>query len=124
MKQRALALRARLAATAGLLLIASPAWASSTTGLLTLLVGIPTLLVATAVLALMLRRPRTSSSVWICISVLAVPWIYDLLLVPDALSLVRHGARDDAAISLAFFGLLVLVCWLAYRLVRRDAGRP
>jgi hypothetical protein len=114
--------RAQFASAAGLLLIAWPAWASSTTGMLTLLVGIPSLLVAAAVLVLMLRRPRTPSSVRLCIGLLALPVLYDLLLVPDAISLVRDGPRVDAGIAVAFFGLLVLVCGLGLQLVRLNRG--
>ena len=105
-------------ATTALLLAAWPAAAYASNGLLTLVVGIPLLLVACAFLALMLTF-RSRKPARIAAAVLFAPTLaYSLYVSLDAVELLKHIGSENSMIGLAFFGLLVLSCVLFYMVAR------
>jgi len=110
-------------ATTALLLAAWPAAAYASNGLLTLVVGIPLLLVACALLALMLafrsRKPARIAAVVLFAPTLA----YSLYVSLDAVELLKHIGSENSMIGLAFFGLLVLSCVLFYMVARNRSAR-
>lgn len=102
----------KIAATAALLMASWPAAASD--GLLTLVVGIPLLVVACAFLALMLPV-RSRKPVRIVCAVLFAPTLaYSLYVALDAVQLLSRMGSENSMIGIAFFSLLVLSCALFY----------
>ena len=110
-------------ATTALLITSCPAVAHASDGLLTLIVGIPLLLVACAFLALMLFV-RSHKSAKIASAVLFAPTLaYSLYVSLDAVQLLKHIGSENSMIALAFFGLLALSCVLFYLVAGRRSGR-
>lgn len=106
------------AATTALLLASWPAAAYASNGLLTLVVGIPLLLVACAFLALLLTF-RSRKPARIAAAVLFAPTLtYSLYVSLDAVELLKHIGSENSMIGLAFFGLVVLSCVLFYLVTR------
>lgn len=105
------------AATA--LALCSPAALADPHGLLTLVVGVPLLLVASVVLGILLVL-RPSAPVRIVSIVLFAPTLaYSLYVALDALTLFTDIGSENAMIGFAFFGLLALACLLFFLIVRR-----
>lgn len=88
-------------------------------GLLTLVVGVPLLLVACVVLGVLLAL-RSIRSVRIIAIVLFSPvFLYSLYVALDASTLFKDIGSENAMIGFAFFGLLGLACLLFCLIVRR-----
>ena len=105
------------AATA--LALCSPAALADPHGLLTLVVGVPLLLVASVVLGVLLIL-RPSAPVRIVSILLFAPTLaYCLYVALDALTLFTDIGSENSMIGFAFFGLLALACLLFFLIVRR-----
>lgn len=109
----------RLLAASALCLGSSAALAADPHGLLTLVVGVPLLLVASAVLFVMLVLPPTQT-VKVLSAVLFLPTLfYSLYVALDALTLFDDIGSENSMIGFAFFGLFALACLLFCIVVRR-----
>ncbi|MGJ7541924.1 hypothetical protein [Variovorax sp. LT1R16] len=109
----------RLLTAAALVLGPSAALASNPHGLLTLVVGVPLLLAASVVLAILLvlrsRKPARVLAV-----VLFLPtFFYSLYVALDARTLLGDIGSENSMLGLTFFGLLALACLLFFLIVRR-----
>ena len=110
-----------LAVTA--LLLASPAAiAADPPGLLTLVVGVPLLAVASFVLTLLLiLRPGTLRRR--IAGVLFIPTLlYSLYVALDAATLFQDLGSENSMIGVAFFTLLALSCALFRAAIQRPAS--
>lgn len=104
---------------AAALALCSPAALADPHGLLTLVVGVPLLLVASIVLGILLLL-RHSAPVKIVSIVLFAPTLaYSLYVALDALTLLNDIGSENSMIGFAFFGLLALACLLFFLIVRR-----
>jgi len=99
--------QARRSVVAAVLLLASwPAAASDLHGVLTLVVGIPVLVVASVLLAIMLPF-RSRKTARFITAFLFIPTLgYSLYVAFDAVTLFREIGSENSMIGLAFFGLL------------------
>ena len=114
----------QLATTALTALLPFPAVASSADGLLTIFVGLPTLLVLLAglVIALRLRPGKGFKSAFL--SIISLPLAYLAYLSSDALRLLRDYPHGSWQMALLFFALLALVLCLVVQLVRQAIRTP
>lgn len=112
----------RFTATALLALFPLPAAASDADGLLTFLVGLPILVVSTALLWWAARPRRRMRSRALVLVAVAAPLAYVVYLVPDALALLRRYPHGSWPIAVLFFALLMLVVALMLRLMRQGAA--
>ncbi|MGO3892254.1 MAG: hypothetical protein ACTJHW_14885 [Paenalcaligenes sp.] len=104
------------------LLIPFPAFASN--GLLTLVVGIPVLIVAAIVLAILLAM-RSRPSIKTLAAILFLPTLaYSLYVALDAITMLSDIGTENFSIGLAFFALLTLACILFFLIVRRRPTTP
>lgn len=84
--------------------------ASDPHGLLTLVVGVPLLLVASLVLGILLVFPPRQP-VKVLAAVLFLPtFFYSLYVALDALTLFNDIGSENSMIGFSFFGLLALAC--------------
>ncbi len=97
------------------MLLSSPvALASGSSGMLTLVVGIPLLILGSAILSLMLLI-RQSRFIKVVSIVLFVPvFLYSLYVATDAIGLLGTFGSENSMIGFAFFGLLSVCCFLFY----------
>lgn len=103
---------------AGALALFVPVPAVASDGLLTLVAGIPVLLVATIVFAVLLAI-RSRNFIKTLATILFVPTLaFGLYSALDAVTLLRDFGTENFNIGLAFFALLVLVCVLFFLIVR------
>lgn len=103
---------------AGALALFVPVPALASDGFLTLVVGIPVLLVATIVFAVLLAI-RSRNLIKTLATILFVPTLlFGLYSALDAVTLLRDFGTENFSIGLAFFALLVLVCVLFFLIVR------
>lgn len=94
------------------LFVLVPALASD--GLLTLVVGIPVLLAATIVFAVLLAI-RSRNFIKTLATVLFVPTlVFSLYTALDAVTMLRDFGTENFSIGFAFFALLALVCILFF----------
>jgi FtsH-binding integral membrane protein len=101
------------------LALCSPAALADPHGLLTLVVGVPLLLVASVVLGILLvLRPSAPLRV-VSIALFAPTLAYSLYVALDALTLLKDLGSENSMIGFAFFGLLALACRLFFLIVRR-----
>ncbi|RYX94709.1 MAG: hypothetical protein EOO28_13925 [Comamonadaceae bacterium] len=100
----------RFSASAAALLASPAAMASDPHGLLTLVVGVPLLLVASLVLGILLVFPPRQP-VKVLAAVLFLPtFFYSLYVALDALTLFNDIGSENSMIGFSFFGLLALAC--------------
>ena len=113
--------KTRFHLAAVVLLLSSPiALASGSSGLLTLVVGIPLMIVVSTGLTLMLLiRPRRSIKMFSVVLFIPV-FLYSLYVAIDAIGLFGNFGSENSMIGAAFFGLLSLSCLLLYILVNRS----
>ncbi len=98
------------------LFVPFPAFASD--GLLTLVVGIPVLVVATIVFAVLLPM-RSRKFIKTLAALLFIPTLaFSLYAALDAMTMLRDFGTENFSIGLVFFALLVLVCVLFFLVVR------
>ena len=98
------------------LFVPVPALASD--GLLTLVVGVPVLFVATIVFVVLLAI-RSRKFIKTLATVLFAPTLaFSLYTALDAVTMLRDFGTENFSIGLAFFALLVLACALFFLLVR------
>lgn len=109
----------QLSVTTALLLGSPVAMASDPHGLLTLVVGVPLLLVASFVLGLMLALRPSRPVRRVSMILFAPTLLYSLYVALDALTLFNDPGSENSMIGMAFFGLLGLACLLFYLIVRR-----
>lgn len=108
-----------LLAAAIFLLSAPVAFASGSSGLLTLVVGIPLLTVVSAGLLLMLLiRPRKTVKA-VSVVVFVPVFLYSGFIATDAIGLFGTFGSENSMIGIAFFGLLSLCCVLFYLQMNR-----
>ena len=113
----------RLSAATALLLISPAASAADPHGLLTLVVGVPVVLVASVVLAVLLVLPP-SKPVKVIAAVLFVPaFLYSLYVALDALTLLKDIGSENSMIGFTFFGFFALACLLFGLILRRRAKK-
>ena len=105
-----------------LALVPGIALASDFSGMFTLLVGLPSLVLANLIMGGLLAMPP-SKAIRTTVSVIGIPvLLVDLLLFSDASSLFRNPG--DTAAALIFFGLYALACFLFIRHMQRGAPPP
>ncbi|MES2531874.1 MAG: hypothetical protein V4636_12610 [Pseudomonadota bacterium] len=102
----------RLSATAALLLISPAAIAADPHGLLTLIVGVPVVLIASVVLAVLLILPPSRPVKVISIVLFTPTFLYSLYVALDALTLLKDIGSENSMIGFTFFGLFALACLL------------
>jgi hypothetical protein len=93
--------------------------ASDPNGLLTLIVGVPVVLVASVVLGVLVLFPP-SRPVKVISAALFVPtFLYSLYVALDALTLFKDIGSENSMIGFTFFGLFALACLLFCLILRR-----
>lgn len=107
------------AALALALLAPLPALAAD--GLLTLVVGIPVLVVATIILGILLSI-KSRKTVKNLATLLFIPTLaFSLYVMLDAITMLSDVGTENFGIGFAFFALLALACFLFFLLIRRRA---
>lgn len=107
-----------------LLLLPGPALASNPDGLVTLVVGIPALLAACVILAVLLAfTPRKLARTLALITALPT-LILGLYVLPDAATLLHDPGTENFVIGAIYVALQALALLLIYLLVRRRPSPP
>ncbi|CAN5502307.1 hypothetical protein BH10PSE18_BH10PSE18_35360 [soil metagenome] len=113
----------RLSATTALLIVSPAAIASDPHGLLTLIVGVPVVLVASVVLGILLVLPPNRPVKVISIVLFSPTSLYGLYVALDALTLFKDIGSENSMIGFTFFGLFALACLLFCLILWRRPAR-